>query len=83
MKKELITELLTRENVAEIIRSLESMKHKYMFNTYELTEKGEVIKERKDIPETVKEYNKELMLLDEEILKILFKIKTELKKQKK
>ncbi len=68
--EELINKLITRENVAELCRLVESIK----------LERMAMINDE-DIPKTVIEYNLELMELDENILKLLINIKKELKKR--
>ena len=75
--EELLNQLLTRDNIAELCRVCETMINSRRINTYNID--GQ---EREDIPQTVREYNKELMKLDCNILKILIDIKKELKKEK-
>ena len=75
--EELLNQLLTRDNIAELCRVCETMIENRRINTYDIDEQ-----EREDIPQTVREYNKELMKLDCNILKILIDVKKELKKAK-
>ena len=75
--EELLNQLLTRDNIAELCRICETMIYSRRINTYNTDEQ-----ERKGIPQTVREYNKELMKVDCNIFKILIDVKKELKKAK-
>ena len=78
--KIILNKLLTRDNIAELCRITETMINNRKENVFDYS--GNEITERKDIPISVREYNKELILLDENILKILISLKKEIKKNK-
>ena len=78
--KIILNKLLTRDNIAELCRITETMINNRKENVFDYS--GNEITERKDMPISVREYNKELILLDENILKILISLKKEIKKNK-
>lgn len=78
--KIILNKLLTRDNIAELCRITETMINNRKENVFDYRDNE--ITERKDMPISVREYNKELILLDENILKILISLKKEIKKNK-
>lgn len=67
--EELIKQLITRDKIAELCRLVETIKLERMSMVSD-----------ENMPQSVVEYNENLMNLDEEILELLIKIKMELKK---